>query len=106
MPAGAQRPINDGTRVDSLEALLRTSAIDTVRIDAMQSLSGYWLYKDSARAMDYAQQSKEASLKIKNSFRTALSHFYIGNVYSWLLCVYTEHGRTGSVDTNRIRPIK
>jgi hypothetical protein len=21
--------------------------------------------------------------------------FYIGNVYSWLLCVYTEPGRTG-----------
>jgi len=81
MPAGAQRPINDGRRIDSLEALLRTSAIDTVRIDAMQSLSNYWLYKDSARAMDYALQSGEASMKIKNSFRIALSHFYIGNVY-------------------------
>jgi len=81
MPAGAQRPIDDSRRVDSLEALLRTSAIDTVRIDAMQSLSSYWLYKDSAKAMDYALQSGEASLKIKNSFRIALSHFYTGNVY-------------------------
>jgi len=81
IPAGAQRPINDGRRVDSLEALLRTSAIDTVRIDAMQSLSSYWLYKDSAKAMDYALQSGEASLKIRDSFRIALSHFYTGNVY-------------------------
>ena len=80
-PAVAQRPINDGRRVDSLEALLKTSAIDTARIDAMQSLSNYWLYKDSARAMDYALQSLKASLKINNGFRIALSHFYIGNVY-------------------------
>jgi hypothetical protein len=52
---------------------LKAGAIDTVRIDAMQSLSGYWLYRDSAKAMQYALQSRELSRKIKNSFRIALS---------------------------------
>jgi len=77
----AQRPINDGRRIDSLETILRTSTVDTSRIDAMQSLSNYWLYKDSAKAMAYAVQSEEISHRIKNAFRIAVSHFYIGNVY-------------------------
>jgi signal transduction histidine kinase len=77
----AQRPIDEGKRVDSLETILRTSAVDTNRIDALQSLSNYWLYKDSAGAMGYALQSEELSNRIKNVFRIALSHFYIGNVY-------------------------
>jgi len=81
MYAGAQRPIDDGKRADSLENILRTSAIDTVRIDAMQSLSNYWLYKDSAKAIGYALRSGEASRKIKDSFHIALSYFYTGNVY-------------------------
>ncbi|WP_431212030.1 hypothetical protein ACQ86N_40745 [Puia sp. P3] len=81
MDAGAQRPIDDGKRADSLENILRTSAIDTVRIDAMQSLSNYWLYKDSAKAMEYALRSGEASRKIRDSFHIALSYFYTGNVY-------------------------
>jgi signal transduction histidine kinase len=76
----AQRPIDEGKRVDSLETILRTSAVDTNRIDALQSLSNYWLYKDSARAMGYALQSAALSNRIKNVFRIALSHFYIGNV--------------------------
>ncbi|HEY4285597.1 MAG TPA: sensor histidine kinase [Puia sp.] len=77
----AQRPINDDRRADSLDRILRTSTTDTARIEALQSLSNYWLYKDSARAMSYALQSEEAAGKIKNAFYAALSHFYIGNVY-------------------------
>jgi len=81
MSADAQRPIDDGKTADSLENILRTSTVDTVRIDAMQSLSNYWLYKDSAKAIGYALRSGEASRKIKDSFHIALSHFYTGNVY-------------------------
>ena len=32
-------------------------------------------------AMGYALQSEEASNRVKNVFRIALSYFYIGNVY-------------------------
>ena len=77
----AQRPINDDRRADSLNSILRTSTTDTARIEALQSLSNYWLYKDSARAMSYALQSEEAAGKTKNAFYIAMSHFYIGNVY-------------------------
>jgi len=79
--SNAQRPINDDRRADSLDRILRTTTTDTARIEALQSLSNYWLYKDSARAMSFALQSEQAAAKIKNAFYTALSHFYIGNVY-------------------------
>ena len=81
MLSHGQRPIDDGRLADSLDAVVKTSRIDTATIDALHSLSNHWLYKDSAKAMGYALQAETASLRIKDNFRIALSHFYIGNVY-------------------------
>jgi len=81
IPALAQRPIDADRQLDSLDNVLRTGPTDTARIDALQRLSNYWLYKDSAKAMTYARQSGQAAGRINDYFRIALSHFYVGNVY-------------------------
>lgn len=81
----AQRPINDAHRADSLQQLLAVSTSDTARAGLLQSLSNYWLYRDSAKAMQYAQQSLRAATKAGNVFYTGMAHFFTGNVYM-------EHG--------------
>ncbi len=81
MRANAQRLVADNHVADSLESLLHGRLPDSSRAAVLQGLANHWIYRDSAKAMQYALQSLQLSQAAHDNFYTALAHFYIGNVY-------------------------
>lgn len=66
---------------DSLAKVLQDSPDEREKIKAMQDLSDYWLYKDSAKALSYAQQALKWSLKLKDNLAIAVGYYYVGGVH-------------------------
>ena len=69
------------SRVDSLERLLRAPESYDKQIDLLGELSDYYSYRDSAKAMDYAQQIKELARKRNDSRGVGIAYYRIGGVF-------------------------
>lgn len=65
-------------KLDSLELQLRNSKDPIEETKALQDLSDYWIYKDSAQAMDYAYQILERNAN--NLVGQGIGYHYIGGV--------------------------
>lgn len=66
---------------DSLLQVLKSEVDEKVKIRALQDLSDHWIYIDSAKSMDYAQQAFQKSLKTKDDLTIAIGYYYVAGVY-------------------------
>jgi len=66
---------------DSLVSVVKSAATEKQKIQALQDLSDHWLYIDSAKSMQYAQEAFARSLKTADNLTVAIAHYYVAGVY-------------------------
>uniref|UniRef100_F4CA06 Oxygen sensor histidine kinase NreB n=1 Tax=Sphingobacterium sp. (strain 21) TaxID=743722 RepID=F4CA06_SPHS2 len=66
---------------DSLKNVLKSDASERKKISALQDLSDHWLYIDSAKSMDFAQDAFKRSVRLKEPLTLAIAHYYVAGVY-------------------------
>ncbi len=67
--------------LDSLEQLLLVTSLPEDHIKVLGELSDYWIYIDSAKAMQYALQIKDLSERIDFQKGLGIAYYYIGGIY-------------------------
>lgn len=80
-PAARAQQLLKDAGPDSLENALRHAAADTSRAYILQQLSDYWLYKDSARAMQSSRKIFELAEKSGSDYIRGIGHYQTGGVY-------------------------
>lgn len=76
----AQQLIAD-TGPDSFERALEQASAGTGKAVILQKLSDYWLYKDSAKAMEYALRILDLHGQDKSGLIPGIGHYQVGGVY-------------------------
>ncbi|MFC6103204.1 sensor histidine kinase [Olivibacter domesticus] len=66
---------------DSLLNVVNGNTSEKQKIQALQDLSDHWLYIDSAKSMQYAQNAFARSVKTNDNLATAIAHYYVAGVY-------------------------
>lgn len=66
---------------DSLLGVVKSTTNAKNKIRALQDLSDHWIYIDSAKSMNYAQDAFNRSLETKDSLTIAIGYYYVAGVY-------------------------